>query len=110
MRRMLMCALALTLAICIAAPAMAAEAVAQGKTVSYDKEKKVIVIEEYNTNFTKSKMGEPTGKELTFSTADATVGALPEPGNIVRIAYEDKGGTKAAHRIMNVTKTDLRKK
>ena len=110
MRRMLTCVLALILAICIAAPAIAGEAVAQGKCVSYDKEKKVIVIEEYNTNFTKSKLGEPTGKELTFDVAGATIGANPDPGNILRIAYEDKGGAKSAFRVMNVTKTDLRKK
>lgn len=101
---------ALLLVVCMSAPAMAAT-VAQGKCISYDKEKKVIVIEEYGTDFSKDKFGNPTGNQVAFNVADALIGITPAPGDILRIAYdEEKGKDKKAIRVMNVTKQDLRKK
>ena len=46
------CVIALILALCLAAPAMADSSVAQGKCVTYDKDKKVVTIEDYDTDFT----------------------------------------------------------
>lgn len=103
-------ATALAVIICLSVPALAAE-VAQGKTIAYDKDKQTLIIEEYDT--TKSKenpYGKSTGKQMTFNLAEALVGATPEPGNIVRVAYQEKGPEKIAVRVMNVTKQDLMKK
>lgn len=103
-----MCAI---LALCMAAPCMAAS-VAQGKCVSFDEAKQVLTIDEYDLTITKATpYGKPTGKQLTFKvTKDTLIGRAPEPGNIVRLAYEDKGSEKTAIRIQNVTKQNLMKK
>jgi hypothetical protein len=98
------------LVLCLAAPTMAAT-VAQGKCVSYDKDKHIIVIENYDTNFSKEhKYGTPTGKQLTFNAANALIGITPAPGDILRIAFEEKGTDRLAVRVMNVSKQDLMKK
>jgi hypothetical protein len=84
--------------------------VAQGKTLVYDKNAQTITIEEYNTNFTaENKYGTPTGKKLVFNLSGALIGATPDPGNIVRIAYKTSGKQDQAIRLMNVTKQDIMK-
>jgi hypothetical protein len=101
---------AVLVVLCLAAPTMA-DTVAQGKCVSYDQDKKIIVIEDYDTNFTKeNKYGTPTGKQSTYNVADALIGATPTAGDILRIAFEQKGDKRQAIRIMNVSKQDLMKK
>ena len=102
---------AVLLVLCLAAPTMAADTVAQGKCVSYDQDKKIVVIEDYDTNFSKeNKYGKPTGKQSTYNVADALIGASPVAGDILRIAFEEKGDKRQAIRIMNVSKQDLMKK
>ena len=110
--RILFCCLAsLILTLCLAVSANAAEAVVvQGKCISYDKEKKSVTIEEYNTDFTKSKYGEPTGKQSTYNLSTALIGIAPAPGDIVRIAYDEKEGARVGIRLMNVSRQDLMSK
>ena len=101
---------AVLLVLCLAAPTMA-DTVAQGKCVSYDQDKKIIVIEEYDTNISKeNKYGKPTGKQSTYNVANALIGATPTAGDILRIAFEEKGADRVAVRVMNVSKQDLMKK
>ena len=101
---------AVLLVLCLAAPTMA-DTVAQGKCVSYDQDKKIIVIEDYDTNFSKeNKYGKPTGKQSTYNVANALIGATPTAGDILRIAFEEKGADRVAVRVMNVSKQDLMKK
>jgi hypothetical protein len=84
--------------------------VAQGKCVAYDKARNEISIEEYDTNFSKAApYGRPTGKILKFDVAKAKIGIVPQPGDILRIAYDADGKMKAI-KVMNVSKQDLRKK
>ncbi|MFN3534653.1 MAG: hypothetical protein ACK4WB_04615 [Desulfatiglandales bacterium] len=90
--------------------AMGAE-VSQGKCIKYDREQNIVVIEEYNTNFSKEyPYGRPTGQVSTFRTDKAKIGILPSPGDILRIAYQVKGTERLALKIMNVSKQDLRSK
>lgn len=85
--------------------------VAQGKCVKYDPEKKVVTIEEYDTNFSSGhKYGRPTGKESTYNLTDALIGVPPAQGDILRIAYELKGTERIATKVMNVSKQDLMRK
>jgi len=100
------------LAVCFALPAMAGSIVTQGKCVSYDEAKKVVVIEEFNTKFSKEhKYGEPTGKQCALDLSEALVGGgIPKAGDILRIAYDEKGDKKMATKVMNVTKTDIMRK
>ncbi len=110
MKKVMIYIAALALLVGPAGIATAAD-VAQGKTVSYDKDKKVLTIDEYNTNFTPPhKYGEPTGKQLVFNTANSLIGITPAAGDIVRIAYKPEGNANNAIRVMNVSKQDLMKK
>jgi hypothetical protein len=98
------------LAVCFALPAMASS-VAQGKCVSYDDGKKELVIDEYDIKFTpEHKYGSPTGKQGSYDCSNAMMGITPKPGDIVRIAYDQKDSKNMAIRVMNVTKTDIMKK
>lgn len=91
-------------------PAMAAE-VCQGKVIAYNQTDKTITLEEYNTTFTEqAPYGEPTGITLNYNVTKALMGLPPEPGDILRIAYEVKGPERVALKVMNVSKQDLRKK
>ncbi len=100
----------LLLTVWLALPATAAD-VAQGKCLSYDDQKKQLTIQEYDTRFSKEhQYGMPTGENTSFDTSEALIGITPEPGDIVRIAYNKKGKIRQAIRIMNVSRQDLRKK
>jgi len=108
--RILWCCLSLIVSLALAVSAMASM-VSQGKCISYDDAKKVIVIEEYDTNFSKEhKYGKPTGTESTYDASGALIGVDPKPGDILRIAYDTKDGKKKAIRVMNVTRQDIMKK
>jgi hypothetical protein len=67
--------------------------VLQGKVVSYDGEKKVLVVED-------EALPHP---QVTLDLKSAEVGGNPAPGNIVRVAYRDRGGNLVAGRVMNLT-------
>lgn len=102
--------LALTTCMLLAAGAAQAQDVAQGKCLSYDKTAKTLTLDEYDTNFSKENpYGKSTGIETTFDLAGAKIGLEPEAGNILRIAYMTEGEKKAAVKVMNVTKQDLKK-
>jgi len=85
--------------------------VAQGKCLEYDQEKKELTIQEYNTEFSKEMpYGKPTVAVSKFDVSDAKIGIVPQPGDILRIAYKANGKAKKALKVMNVSKQDLRKK
>jgi hypothetical protein len=107
--RILWCCLSLIVSLALAGSAMASM-VSQGKCLSYDEAKKIIVMEEYDTNFTKNKHGQPTGKQSTYDASKALIGVEPKAGDILRIAYTEKDGKKVAIRVMNVTRQDIMKK
>jgi phage/plasmid primase-like uncharacterized protein len=97
----------LVLILALAASALAVE-VAQGKCVKYDPDKKIVTIEDYDTNFSNGhKYGRPTGKESVYNLATALIGVSPTQGDILRIAYELKGTERVATKVMNVSKQDL---
>jgi hypothetical protein len=109
-KSILYAAMCVILALCLAAPCMAAS-VAQGKCVVFNVEKNVLTIDEYDLNFSKENpYGKSTGKQLTFKiTPETLIGKTPQPGNVLRLAYEEKGGEKTAIRIQNITKQDIMK-
>ncbi|ADU61151.1 MAG: hypothetical protein KUA35_15130 [Pseudodesulfovibrio sp.] len=85
--------------------------VAQGACVSYDADKKILVIEEYDLNFTpEHKYGQPTGTMIEFDTTTAKIGILPEPGDVLRLSYVPSEKKNTALKVMNVSKQDLMKK
>jgi hypothetical protein len=109
-RKILFCMVALALLTFSGSLVLAAE-VSQGKLINFDKEKKLITIEEYDLNFSKEfPYGKPTGVESTYDVSRAMIGIPPEAGDVLRIAYDVKGTDKVALRVMNVTKQDLRKR
>jgi hypothetical protein len=100
----------LSLVLLFAGPAVAGD-VAQGKCLSFDSKAMIIVIEEYDIQFSKEHpYGRPTGKPSTYKAADALIGIPPTVGDILRIAYEVKGSERLARKVMNVSKQDLMKK
>ena len=107
--KILVCMASLCLVLALTLPATAAD-VAQGKCITYDKEKSTVTIEEYGLDFSKDKYGNPTGKQNTYDLSNAVMGIPPAPGDIVRIAYEEKGKDRMVVRIQNVSKQDLMKK
>ncbi len=91
-----------------AATAMAADVV-QGECIEF--KANIIKLREFDTHFTpESKYGKPTGIESEYDTSRAQVGILPESGDILRIAYTLEGNSRAALKVMNVSKQDLMKK
>ena len=91
--------------------AVLAAEVSQGKCTSFDKDKQVITIEEYNLTFTKQNpYGEPAGVVSSYDVSNAMIGIIPEPGDVLRIAFDVNGTDRVAIKVMNVSKQDLRKK
>jgi hypothetical protein len=96
--------------VALAGPAAAAD-VSQGKCLQYDKQMGVITIEEFDTQFSpETPYGRPTGVEAAYDVSGAVIGITPEPGDILRLAYNVQVDRKVALRVMNVSKQDLRKK
>ena len=94
----------------LAGPAAAAD-VSQGKCILFDKQTGMITIEEFDLQFSdQDPYGRPTGVESVFDVSGAEIGIMPEPGDILRLAYRVDGDRKVALRVMNVSKQDLRKK
>jgi len=86
--------------------------VAQGKCLEYNQGKNELSIQEYSTEFSKeAPYGKPMVAVSRFDVSKAKIGIVPQPGDILRIAYEKTDGkVKKAIRVMNVSKQDLRKK
>jgi hypothetical protein len=107
----LLCLAANVALVFVAAAVVGAADVSQGKCVAYEKEKNTITLEEYDTHFSKDNPhGQPTGQTSVYNVSKAAIGLLPEPGDILRIAYQVQGSERMAFKVMNVTKQDLRKK
>ena len=68
--------------------------VLQGTVVSYDTQSKILVVTDERA----------PNRNFTLSIKNAEVSAEPAPGDMVRLAYRDQGGTLLAHRVMNMTK------
>jgi len=113
--------LTLTLTLALLAGAALAAEVAQGRCIAYDTAARTITIEEYDINFSKEHpYGVSTGTVSTYDVKDARIGLTPEPGDILRIAYEIHGDKRAslvayqsfgdrrvAVKVMNVSKQSL---
>jgi len=108
MKKIIVCCM---VALMVMAGAALAADVSQGKCIQYDKQQGVITIEEFDIQFSaESPYGRPTGIESVYNVSQALIGITPEPGDILRLAYNVKGDQKVALRVMNVSKQDLRKK
>jgi hypothetical protein len=85
--------------------------VSQGRFISAGGSPASFTIEEYDINFSKENpYGTPTGIVSQYDVSQARIGIPPEPGDILRIAYEEQGDVKRATRVMNVSRQDLRQK
>jgi len=74
--------------------------VVQGTVVNHDPKANVLVVRDEL----------PPNRELSFAIDEAEIGATPEPGDVVRIAYQEEGASLRASRVMNVTRQEeLRK-
>ncbi len=92
------------------AAGMCAE-VSQGKCLRFEETSKLITLEEYDTNFSPEyPYGRPTGVTSLYDASGALIGASPNPGDILRIAYEVQGTQRMALKVMNVSRQDLMKK
>lgn len=89
----------LGLILALSAPlALAGGNVIQGTCVTYDADKNVLVIND-----------ELDKKDKTFDLTNAKVGAKPEKGNLIRVAFKKEGDKLIALKVQNVTKQDIRK-
>jgi hypothetical protein len=68
--------------------------VVQGTVVSYDGAAMTMVIRDE---------ADP-GRTLELSLEEAEIGAVPVPGDKVRIAYNERDGKLRATRVMNITR------
>ncbi|MFH1914624.1 MAG: hypothetical protein ABIK45_10155 [Pseudomonadota bacterium] len=85
-----------------------AASVAQGACVSYDENTKILVIDEYDLNFSKEfRFGQPTGVLTEFDTSTAKIGMRIDVGDVIRLSYNPVGDKNVALKIMNVSKQDL---
>ena len=82
---------ALALALALLAGCANAPLVFQGTVTSYDPAAKVVAVQDGPTS-------------LSFALTGAQVGAAPELGDVIRLAYFDQGGTLQATRVMNLTR------
>jgi hypothetical protein len=68
--------------------------VVQGHVVSYSLESNTLVVKDETA----------PNQEMTFSTLHAEMGALTEPGDLVRVSYREEGEAAVVLRVMNLTK------
>jgi hypothetical protein len=68
--------------------------VAQGTVVNHDPRANVLIVRDEL----------PPNHELSFAIGEAEIGATPEVGDVVRIAYLEEGASLRALRVMNVTR------
>jgi type IV pilus biogenesis protein CpaD/CtpE len=66
--------------------------VVQGTVVSYDKASHVLVMQDEVAPH----------QALTLDTGSALIAIAPQAGNVVRLAYYNRGGRLVAHRVMNL--------
>jgi hypothetical protein len=110
MKKVVCCTMMCFALVLLLAAFAAAGEVAQGKCLSFDPKGMIIVIEEYDIQFSKEHpYGRPTGKQSTYKATGAQIGILPEKGDVLRIAFEVKGNDRLARKVMNVSKQDLKK-
>lgn len=92
------------------AAAVWAGEVSQGRFIGSSQSPVVFTIEEYDPNFSEANpYGTPTGIISQYDVSAAKIGIRPEPGDVLRIVYEENGNTRRAIKVMNVSKQDLRK-
>ena len=77
----------------------------QGICISLDDGGKALVLE--NTEPASNRI---EGTQAVFDLTEARVGLTPEPGDTIRIAYQEEDGVYRAVKVMNVSKQDLRQK
>jgi hypothetical protein len=70
--------------------------VVQGRCLEYDQAGQTCVVWDEDRN-----------QPVRFSLAGSVMGAKPDKGDVLRVYYVQEG---QAHRVMNVTRTDLFKK
>ena len=105
------CLMVIGIAVCLIAGTAVAAEVSQGKCIQFDQAAKQITIEAYDIQFSSQfPYGQPTGERVVFDVSGAAIGILPEPGDILRLAWVNKNNVKSALKVMNVSKQDLRKK
>jgi hypothetical protein len=68
--------------------------VVQGTVQSYDADSRSLVVVQDDS----------LGRTLTISLEGAEIGAEPQPGDTVRVAYHDRDGRLVATRVMNITR------
>jgi hypothetical protein len=111
MRKKYLVYMAPLLVLLLSASLATAAEVIQGKCIVVDEQRGTITVEEHDTNFdAEHPYGTPTGNLVQINVTKAKIGIPPEPGDILRFAYNVVGSDKMALRVMNVTKQDLRKK
>lgn len=81
--------------------------VSQGRCIQFDAGQGLMVVEEFDTNFTpEHRYGMATGIITTFDISRARIGIEPRPDDIVRTAYVMDGEKRIAVRVMNVTRQE----
>lgn len=81
--------------------------VSQGRCIQFDAGQGIMVVEEFDTNFTpEHRYGMATGIITTFDISRARMGMEPRPEDIVRTAYVVDGEKRIAVRVMNVTRQE----
>ena len=78
-------------------PALAGD-VAKGKMISMDDAAKTVTVE-----------NEIDKKPMVFDLTTAKIGAKPDKGHVLLIAYKKEGDKNVAIKVMNVTRQSLRK-
>ncbi|MEW6263742.1 MAG: hypothetical protein AB1641_11770 [Thermodesulfobacteriota bacterium] len=92
----------------LAAPVAQAGEVVQGVCLSYDPQSKTMTVK---NELDPAGLKRLNQKEIyVFDLSIAKIGASPEKGNIVRVAFQKIQDKNVALKVMNVSKQDIRAK
>ena len=84
--------------------------VLQGRCLFVDQAAQTVTVAEYDLDFDKEfPFGHPTAVESVVNIKNAKIGARPQVGDILRIAYVLNGQEKYAVKVMNVSRQSLKK-